>query len=132
MSGMKFRLQCSSCGSIFFGTDRKARFCQKCIKKRPVKAPEQARDLRAGSRPAASPLRSAAKPSRLPAAAVKLRKKEVERKPPKATELTPELHERIKQIYHEEYLGKEIQRAELVQQISDKVWLKRSLVSAMI
>jgi hypothetical protein len=133
MSGMKFRLQCASCGSVFFAPDRKARYCQKCLKKRPVKpAPEQAR---AGFRPAASPARAASKPARPPAhqedAAVKVRKGP-ERKPPKVGELTPELRDRIEHIYREEYAGKELPQAEMVQQISDKLWLKRSIVSAIV
>jgi hypothetical protein len=129
MSGMKFRLQCAGCGSVFFALDRKARYCPKCLKKRPAKPdPEQAR---AGFRPAASPARAASKPARPPAAAVKVHKGP-ERRPPKTGELTPELRERIEHIYREEYGGKEIPRAEMVQQISDKLWLKRSIVSAMI
>jgi hypothetical protein len=95
-------------------------------------APEQAR---AGFRPAASPARAPSKharpPARLEDAAVKVRKGP-EKKPPKTGELTPELRERIEQIYREEYASKEMPRAEMVQQISDKVWLKRSIVGAMI
>jgi hypothetical protein len=133
MSGMKFRLQCAGCSSVFFAPDRKARYCPKCVKKRPVKsAPEPAR---AGFRPAASPARATSKPARPPArpedVAVKAHKGP-ERKPPKVGELTPELRERIEQIYREEYDGKEVPRAEMVQQISDKVWLKRTIVSAII
>jgi hypothetical protein len=133
MSGMKFRLQCAGCSSVFFTPDRKARYCPKCLKKHPVKsAPEPAR---AGFKSAASPARAVSKPSRPPArpedAAVKVRKGP-ERKPSKASELTPELRERIEQVYREEYAGKEVPRAEMVQHISDQVWLKRSIVSAMI
>jgi hypothetical protein len=133
MSGMKFRLQCASCSSVFFAPDRKARYCPKCLKKRSTKsAPEQAR---AGFRPAASPARAASKPVRAPAhaesAAGKVYKGP-ERRPPKAGELTQELRERIEHIYREEYADKDIPRAEMVQQISDKLWLKRSIVSAMI
>jgi DNA-binding MarR family transcriptional regulator len=129
MSGMKFRLQCAGCGSVFFAPDRKARYCPKCIKKHPVKsAPEQAQT---GFRPAASPARVASKPTRPVGAAVKARKGP-EIKPPKAGDLTPELRERIEQIYRDEYAGKEVLRVEMVKQISDKVWLKRSIVSAMI
>jgi hypothetical protein len=129
MSGMKFRLQCAGCGSVFFAPDRKARYCQKCLKKRPVKSsPEQAQ---AGFRPAASPARAASKPTRPVGPAVKVHKGP-ERKPPKTGDLTPELRERIEQLYREEYAGKEVLRVEMVKQISDKVWLKRSIVSAII
>lgn len=129
MSGMKFRLQCAGCGSVFFASDRKARYCQKCYKKRPAKAePEQAR---AGFRPGASPARAASRISRPMESAVKSRK-ELEKKPSKGVELTPELGERIEHIYRDEYAGKDIPQAEIVRQISDRVWLKRSIVSAMI
>jgi hypothetical protein len=128
MSEMKFRLQCAGCGSVFFAADRKARYCQKCYKKRPAKSvPEQ---TRAGFRPTASPARAASRFSR-PVESAKSRK-EPERKPSKGVELTPELSERIERIYRDEYAGKEIPQAEIVQQISDRVWLKRSIVSATI
>ncbi len=129
MSGIKFRLQCAGCGSVFFTPERKARLCQKCYKKRPAKsAPEQARAV---FRPTSSPARAVSKISRPVGSAVKSRK-EPERKPSKGVELTPELGERIEQIYRDEYAGKDILQAEIVKQISDKVWLKRSIVSTMI
>jgi hypothetical protein len=126
---MKFRLQCSSCGTVFFATDRKARYCQKCMKKRPVKtAPVPAQTV---PKPAAPTARLITKASRVTGTAVKTHK-EPERKPAKAVESTPELVERIEKIYQEEFKGKDLPRAEMVKQISDRVWLKRTVVSALI
>src|SRR5262245_28089919 len=137
MSGMKFRLQCSSCGSVFFETDRKARYCQKCTKKRPAKAaPVTAQTV---AKPTAPPARLVSKASRLAGAAVKTpvktpvkTHKEMEKKPAKADDSTPELAERVEKIYREEFEGKDLPRAEMVKQISDRIWLKRTVVSALI
>jgi hypothetical protein len=130
---MKFRLQCSSCGTVFFATDRKARYCQKCIKKRPAKtaavpAPTVSKTTAPPARP---PARLIAKATRVAGAAVKTHK-EPERKPAKAVEPTPELIARIEKIYREEFEGKELLRSEIVKQISDRVWLKRTVVSGLI
>lgn len=136
MSGMKFRLQCSSCGSVFFATDRKARYCQKCLKKRPARAetpaPAPGREAREAARTSAPPGRLVAKAARPVGTAVKQTRKEPERKPAKTALPTPELQERIEKIYREEFEGKEYQRAEMVKQVSDRVWLKRTVVSALI
>ncbi|MCI0339340.1 MAG: hypothetical protein L0226_17340 [Acidobacteria bacterium] len=59
-------------------------------------------------------------------------RKELEKKVPKADELTPELRERLEQIYQEQYASSETPWRDMVQQISDKLWLKRKIVGAVI
>jgi hypothetical protein len=136
MSGMKFRLQCSSCGTVFFATDRKARYCQKCMKKHSAKtapAPAVSKPAAPAARPAhpARPARLIAKASRVVGTSVKT-DKEPERKPAKAVESTSELVERVEKIYRAEFEGKDLPRSEMVKQISDRVWLKRTVVSSLI
>ncbi len=126
MSGMKFRHLCADCNATFFSEDRKARYCPKCLKKHSTKrAAEQAQPaaprglskLIAGS----GSVKAAEKPSKQPV-----------RSPPKTSELTPELLERVGQIYREQYANSEILPHEFIAKISDSLWLNRKAVGAAI
>ena len=132
MSGMKFRLQCANCNSVFFSQDRKARYCPKCIKKRSAKpAVEKIKEhTRTATPRSAEPGQAAVKPQRV-ATAVKTGKESIKTSP-KFTELTPELYERIKQIYREQYAESEVLPRELIAKISDALWLNRKVVGAAI
>ncbi len=129
MSGMKFRLQCASCNSVFFSPDRKARYCPKCVKKREAKPPAQ-RPVTAAPRGAAGERRPV-KSQRGVGAEAKVEKK-VEKKPSKTIIMTPELRGQIEQIYREQFAKTEIMWRDMISQISDKLWVGRKHVSAVI
>ncbi len=123
MSGTRFRCTCAMCNATFFSPDRKARYCPKCSKKRPAKpAPGERRMA------TAAPLnRTASRPAR-PAPA----QKKQAQQPPKASELTPELRKRLKQIYWEQYASSGIAWREMVTQIADQLRLRPRLVASTI
>src|SRR5215510_10821057 len=124
MSGMKFRRTCSVCNSTFFSPDRKAAFCLKCLKKRVVKhVPSEAKAGMPPTRVAPrlvpqprGPKVKPARPSRLP----------------KSATLTPELRERIVEIYNKELSGSEMPARELHAQIANRLWLKRQVVADVL
>src|SRR5262249_62175295 len=101
MSVMKFRVQCSSCGTTFFSPDRKARICPKCTKKRQGVVPgKEARP----SAPAGAQMKTSR--TKLPAAPkLQIPKPKKEQRPPKATEIAPEQLERLRQMYQERFSG---------------------------
>jgi transposase-like protein len=113
---MKFRLKCAGCSATFFSPDRRARYCPKCAKKRPASEPA-AKPL-AGRKPAPA----APKPPEPPKPA-----------PPKrATELTPELRERIVQLYCERYAERQFVRREAIKQMGQELLVKNQLVSRAV
>src|SRR5262245_1568918 len=124
MSGMKFRIQCAGCGATFFSVDRKSRLCPKCVKKRGVKSPsiETKRDgetKREGARPQSArpetkpdpPFKKPQKPSPAPV------------KPPKTANLTPELRDRVTQLFQARQPHGEMKLDEIVAVISDEAWV---------
>lgn len=125
MSGMKFRRTCTVCNATFFSPDRKAAYCLKCIKKRVVKhVPAEARAsapvTRVAPRPAPSfnDARPAPKP-KLPRTA-------------KAGTLTPELRQRIIEVYQVEFSGRPLATKDVHSQIANRLWIKRQLVADTI
>jgi hypothetical protein len=137
MSGMKFRLQCASCGTTFFGPDRKTRYCPKCLKKRAGKAPvetEGATKPRSATPRATPPIPRATHQanSRAGSDAIGVARAEMTKSPPKSHEMTAELRERIEQIYRERFAGSETAWRDMVAHISDQVWLNRKVVSAAL
>ncbi len=130
MSGMKFRLQCASCGTTFFAPDRKTRYCTKCLKKRAGKAPgETARATRPKvSTPRATPPAN----SRAGSNAMGVARAEVKMSSPKSHIMTAELHERIEQIYRERFANGQTVWKDMVIYISDQLWLNRRTVSAAL
>ncbi len=134
MSGMKFRLQCSNCNATFFSTDRRARYCPKCVSKRAGKpASTASKPGPAKPGPADKPpaKRFEPRPARKPNAAPKPPKEQVKR-PPKVAELTPELREQIKQVYGQQFAGSEQPLKEIIIQISDNLWVTRRAVGQVI
>ncbi|MFN0122113.1 MAG: hypothetical protein ACKV2V_16595 [Blastocatellia bacterium] len=154
MSGMKFRCQCSGCNATFFSPDRRARYCPKCIKKREGAAaaarsvvPGEARERRAdggerrpggdgerrfgGSdeRGPSGPRRFGGPPGHQPGRKPPGPPKEKKTPVKKATELTPELRERIWEIYQQKFAGAETPWKETVGKISAEVWVKTNMVS---
>jgi predicted nucleic acid-binding Zn-ribbon protein len=137
MSGMKFRLQCASCGTTFFGPDRKTRYCPKCLKKRAGKAPVETEGVTKprSAAPRATPAtpRATHQPnSRAGSNAIGVARAEMTKSPPKSHEMTAELRERIEQIYRERFAGSETAWRDMVAHISDQVWLNRKVVSAAL
>lgn len=129
MSGMKFRLQCATCNTVFFSPDRKARDCPKCLKKRSMKS--SAPPARARVAAGATINRGPAKP--LPGGMAKGKPAPVRiNRQPKSTELTPELRAQIDRMYQEQFAGKGIEWRGMVAQISDKLWVNRKCVSAAL
>src|SRR5215813_9981810 len=128
MSGMKFRIQCAGCGATFFALDRKARLCQKCVKKRGLKSPSVEARREAAPSPAKG---AAARPE--PA-----RKKESQprqapaTRSPKTVELTPELREQVEQLFRGQAADSPAQLDAVVSQISDKTWVSRKAVRHVI
>jgi hypothetical protein len=125
MSGMKFRRTCSVCNATFFSPDRKAAYCLKCIKKRVVKhVPAEARAV-------VTAPRIAPRPAPPPAPAPALRKAKPARTP-KASTLTPELRQRIVELFQGEFSARGVQTKEMHSQIANRLWAKRQLVADVI
>ena len=102
MSGMKFRKSCDLCNVTFFTPNRNALYCAKCAKKMGVAEPTvsqgpSAKPVRAVV--AQSPRSRAAAPAEAVAAKprgpVLVKKPKKGPRPPKPTELTSELRERM-------------------------------------
>jgi len=134
MSGMKFRVQCSSCGETYFSSDRKARICPKCAKKGKGSAP--AGEPRA-ARPSQDPRVRTAPPAR-PKPALwpfKPAREPKPPRPPKATEVTPEQIARVEHIYRERFENNQQSGQswlEMVNAISDELWISRRAASSQL
>jgi hypothetical protein len=126
MSGMKFRRTCTVCNATFFSPDRKAAYCLKCMKKRVVKhVPAEARAVAAAPRVAPRP------PLPPPPPPPVLRKAKPARAA-KATTLTPELRQRILELFQGEFNNRAMQTKEMHSQIASRLWVKRQLVADVI
>jgi hypothetical protein len=123
---MKFRRTCTVCNSTFFSPDRKAAYCLKCLKKRVVK------HVPAEPRAPVSAGRVAPRPAPAGPVSVGGGRRSKQSRAPKLGVLTPELRERILQLYDEQYAGREVQPREIHTQIATKLWLKRQLVADVI
>lgn len=149
MSGMKFRLKCSGCGTAFFTPDRKARLCPKCSRKgettsfqyesgttqsaRPSSSSQSTSQFRRSSNPEGQRQTDPRQGSRSAhssgfASKPKLRKAPAPKKPGKIKALTPDLEQKLASLYEEKYSGKKLDRQQLVTLISDELWLKRNIV----
>lgn len=136
---MKFRRTCSVCNATFFSPDRKAAYCLKCVKKRIVKhVPTAPKPVVAA--PTAPPVRPIHRPQPLPhhsppnahsrsAAAVKKQKTP---RAPRIETLTPELRNKILDMYKGEYANKQAPLREANSQIANKLWVKRKLVADVL
>ncbi len=135
MSGMKFRLQCSSCNAAFFSIDRKARLCPKCFSKRAGRsAPEGVKPGGGGEvaakRPATGFIRRVSeslRPKKDPEPP-----KDLVKRPPKAKDLTPELREQIARAYEQEIANGEARMQDVIVRVSDRLWVTRQAVTQVI
>lgn len=128
MSGMKFRRTCSVCNATFFSPDRKAAFCQKCIKKKvvkhvPAEVSVQPQPVRVAPRPIPRPV---------PVVPAGLRNKKKPPRPPKSGELNTDVRQRIIGVYQEEYGGQQPSTREIHNQIANKLWIKRQVVADVL
>ena len=125
MSGMKFRRTCTVCNATFFSPDRKAAYCLKCMKKRVVKhVPAEARAVAAAPRVAPRPIAPPIPPPTL--------RKAKPARAAKATTLTPELRQRILELFQGEFSSRAMQTREMHSQIANRLWIKRQLVADVI
>jgi hypothetical protein len=120
MSVMKFRRTCSACNATFFSPDRRAALCAKCMRRAAkhvssahAKAPARAHSV--------SNLQSAqaVRPQRGP-------------RPPKSAVLTPEIRQRIIEIFQAEYSNTDLRLRDVHARIADRLWVKRKLVADVL
>lgn len=122
MSGMKFRRTCSLCNATFFSPDRKASLCLKCSKKKVVKHVP----VVAGSQP----VRVAPRPVPRVAPVSTDRKKGP--RPPKSGALTPEIRQKVVEMFEGEYSGRDVRMKEVHSSIAEKLWVKRQVVADVL
>ena len=139
MSGMKFRKSCDLCNVTFFTPNRNALYCAKCGKKMGVADPVPA------ATPSVKPVRATAGPqarsrSAAPAEAVAakprgpvlVKKSKKGPRPPKPTELTPELREKILSAFTEANGEHQGSVRDLHARIAEKLWVRRWMVAEVI
>jgi hypothetical protein len=139
MSGMKFRKSCDLCNVTFFTPNRNALYCAKCAKKMGVAEPTvsqgpSAKPVRAVV--AQSPRSRAAAPAEAVAAKprgpVLVKKPKKGPRPPKPTELTSELRERIVAAFKESGETDSDSIRDLHAKIAEKLWVRRWMVAEVI
>ncbi len=142
MTGMKFRRSCDQCGTTFFSTDRKARFC---AKHQPRRAGQEA-EGRAPAPPPASPKLAKVVLSGRPSPGLSggKRQKGVSRqRQPQIRTLTPEVRARIASAFQHLRTvpgsaipldAKQIERylRRIHTAISQQLWVSRAVVSEVI
>jgi hypothetical protein len=126
MSGMKFRRTCTVCNATFFSPDRKAAYCLKCLKKRVVK------HVPAEARPQPQPTRVAPRPVPQATHPVHVAHKAKVVRTAKGGDLTPDVRNRIVELYEKEYAGQAVTTRDMHAQIANRLWLKRQLVADVI
>lgn len=139
MSGMKFRKSCDLCNVTFFTPNRNALYCAKCSKKMGVADPASApvsgvKSVRAA---VAEQGRGRATATAEPALAkprgpVLVKKAKKGPRPPKPTELTPELREKISKEFNEGNGDPKVSVRDLHAAIAEKLWVRRWMVAEVI
>jgi len=136
---MKFRKSCDLCNVTFFTPNRNALYCAKCSKKMGVADPATAPV--AGTKPVRA---AVAEPGRLRAAAspepalvkprgpVLVKKAKKGPRPPKPTELTPELREKISKEFGDVNGASKVSIRDLHAVIAEKLWVRRWMVAEVI
>src|SRR5437660_336318 len=105
MAGMKFRKSCDLCNVTFFTPNRNALYCAKCAKKMGAgepSAPPVGKPVRVAVADAGAGRGGAAATAAKPRGPVLVKKAKKGPRPPKPTELTTELRERISQAFRDE------------------------------
>lgn len=136
---MKFRKSCDLCNVTFFTPNRNALYCAKCSKKMGVADPASAPIV------GAKPVRAAvaeggrgratatAEPALVkPRGPVLVKKSKKGPRPPKPTELTPDLREKISKEFNEGSADGKISVRDLHAAIAEKLWVRRWMVAEVI
>lgn len=136
---MKFRKSCDLCNVTFFTPNRNALYCAKCAKKMGVAEPT------AAQAPSPKPARAAVSPAgrgkqaaqseavaQKPRGPVLVKKPKKGPRPPKPTDLTPELREKIADAFKEANGEHKGSVRDLHAQIAEKLWVRRWMVAEVI
>lgn len=137
---MKFRKSCDLCNVTFFTPNRNALYCAKCAKKmgvaEPSAAPVSAKPVRVA---VAESGRGGAAPAAKPRGPVLVKKVKKGPRPPKPTELTPEIREKIVQAYREAAPAENGGAApsagtvrDMHAQLAEKLWVRRWMVAEVV
>lgn len=138
---MKFRKSCDLCNVTFFTPNRSAIYCAKCAKKMgvadPASAPSSgvkspravAVDSGRGRQPATASAGPALVKQRGPVLVKKTKKGP---RPPKPTELTAELRDRISKEFRESNGDQKATVRDLHATIAEKLWVRRWMVAEVI
>ncbi len=141
MSGMKFRKSCDICNVTFFTPNRTAVYCAKCSKRMGVAETVSSTEVPAkpGRGASIDGGRSRAGVAAAEAVVAKPRgpvlvKKKVKKgpRPPKPTELTPELRQQIIAAVAEANGSSELPVRDLHATIAEKLWVRRWMVAEVI
>jgi hypothetical protein len=134
MAGMKFRKSCDLCNVTFFTPNRTALYCAKCAKKMGVAEPVPAPAAK-GVRVAVSETgRSRAEPAAAakPRGPVLVKKAKKGPRPPKPTELTDELREKIAQAFREANGSDAAKIRDMHATLAERLWVRRWMVAEVI
>jgi hypothetical protein len=134
MAGMKFRKSCDLCNVTFFTPNRTALYCAKCAKKMGVAEPAPTPAAKNVRIAVAEPGRSRAEPAAAakPRGPVLVKKAKKGPRPPKPTELTDELREKITQAYREANGGDAAKIRDLHASLAERLWVRRWMVAEVI
>lgn len=142
---MKFRKSCDLCNVTFFTPNRNALYCAKCAKKMGVAEPTTSQA--AAPAPGGKSARAAVAPAgraraqvgeQAEAAAPKprgpvlVKKAKKGPRPPKPSELTPELRDRIAEAFKETNGEQKASVRDLHATIAEKLWVRRWMVAEVV
>jgi hypothetical protein len=137
MAGMKFRKSCDLCNVTFFTPNRNALYCAKCAKKMGVAdavapQPQAAKGVRvAVAEPGKAKGGVGAAVAAKARGPVLVKKAKKGPRPPKPTELSDEIKQRIVQAFREAQ-GQSASVRELHAQLAEKLWVRRWMVAEVI
>ncbi len=135
---MKFRKSCDLCNVTFFTPNRSALYCAKCSKKMGVADPAAAPIT--GAKPVRAAVAESgrgratatAEPLVKPRGPVLVKKPKKGPRPPKPTELTAELREKISKEFNVGNGDPKVTVRDLHAAIAEKLWVRRWMVAEVI
>lgn len=140
MAGMKFRKSCDLCNVTFFTPNRNALYCAKCAKKMGVPDPTSFTPAPRVSKPAfadtgrgrarGGPQTEVVAPK--PRGPVLVKKSKKGPRPPKPTELTSEIRDKIVQLFKDKSAEFKDSTRALHAEIAEKAWVRRWMVAEVI
>jgi len=131
---MKFRKSCDLCNVTFFTPNRNALYCAKCSKKMGVAEPSASPAVRPARVAVAESgaARGGAVAAAKPRGPVLVKKPKKGPRPPKPTELTPEIRDKISQAYRDAMPASTATIRELHAVLAEKLWVRRWMVAEVI